>query len=526
MKATCATLLTLSLCILTIGCGRKSSSSAHQAEDKTRRGTFTIGKKTTYIDGPLDNNGHIDYAAALNERLREGVTPENNANVLLWQAIGPNPGLVRVPAGFFEELGMPEPPPSGDYFISIDSPTIASGTELMKSSAIILDELVRRPWKAKEFPVVDSWLTANEKPLSLVVEASKRTHFYSPVIPPKNARGSTGLWNAVLPGVRASRELAIALVTRAMLRLGEGKDEEAWQDLLACHRLGRLLAQGALLIDGLVGVAIDQIACRADLAFVEKTQPDSGKASAYIRDLRALASLPGVKRQINLGERFAILDTIMAVDRNGFTALTTIREGDNIPKPPAEAFLNGIDWNPALEFANGWYDKAVEALDERDRASRNRKLAHLETDFLALQNKFLDGTVRLSELDPATPASERGKIVGEYFVPVLFPAARKVLDAHDRGEQSLENVIVAFALAAYKRDKGSYPDLLDALAPKYLQAIPKDRFSEKPLLYKPSSEGYLLHSVGPNGENDGGRGLDDDPKGDDIVVRMPQPKRK
>ncbi|HSQ58554.1 MAG TPA: hypothetical protein VLM40_22730, partial [Gemmata sp.] len=28
---------------------------------KNGRGTFTIGESTTYISGPLDENGHIDY---------------------------------------------------------------------------------------------------------------------------------------------------------------------------------------------------------------------------------------------------------------------------------------------------------------------------------------------------------------------------------------------------------------------------------------------------------------------------------
>ena len=55
------------------------------------RSTFTVGTETTYVTGPLDKQGYVDYVAALNERLREGITPENNANVLIWQALGPRP---------------------------------------------------------------------------------------------------------------------------------------------------------------------------------------------------------------------------------------------------------------------------------------------------------------------------------------------------------------------------------------------------------------------------------------------------
>jgi hypothetical protein len=53
--------------------------------------TFTVSTETTYVTGPLDKYGYVDYVTALNERLSKGVRPENNANVLIWQALGPRP---------------------------------------------------------------------------------------------------------------------------------------------------------------------------------------------------------------------------------------------------------------------------------------------------------------------------------------------------------------------------------------------------------------------------------------------------
>ena len=60
--------------------------------------------------------------------------------------------------------------------------------------------------------------------------------------------------------------------------------------------------------------------------------------------------------------------------------------------------------------------------------------------------------------------------------------------------------------------------------PKYLDKIPLDMFSGKPLLYRPTEKGYLLYSVGVNGRDEEGHGYDDDPRGDDLTVRMPLPK--
>jgi hypothetical protein len=56
-----------------------------------------------------------------------------------------------------------------------------------------------------------------------------------------------------------------------------------------------------------------------------------------------------------------------------------------------------------------------------------------------------------------------------------------------------------------------------------VKEIPPDLFSGKPLIFRPSENGYLLYSVGVNGKDEGGRGEEDMAPGDDLSVRMPQP---
>jgi hypothetical protein len=80
----------------------------------------------------------------------------------------------------------------------------------------------------------------------------------------------------------------------------------------------------------------------------------------------------------------------------------------------------------------------------------------------------------------------------------------------------------------HQRESGRYPKTLDALTPKYLEKVPQDLFTGKPLVYRPDAKGsgYLLYSFGPNGQDDQGRWYDDNPPGDDPNVRMPLPKLK
>jgi hypothetical protein len=116
------------------------------------------------------------------------------------------------------------------------------------------------------------------------------------------------------------------------------------------------------------------------------------------------------------------------------------------------------------------------------------------------------------EKDPKT----KGKVLGDVLISLMIPPVGIVQPASDRNEQVHNNLYIAFALAAYRRERGHYPKKLDALAPKYLVKIPADLFSGRPLVYHRAENGYLLYSVGVN---DGG-----DPPADGLSVRMPLPR--
>src|SRR5438128_2070652 len=114
--------------LLTIACNAvaqqcdRSDQEKDDKADKPRKNykpKFTVGKETTYVTGPVDKDGFIDYATALHERMRQGVTPENNANVLIWKAIGPHPQGLTMPAYFFDWLSIAVPPEQGDYFVDL-----------------------------------------------------------------------------------------------------------------------------------------------------------------------------------------------------------------------------------------------------------------------------------------------------------------------------------------------------------------------------------------------------------------------
>jgi hypothetical protein len=330
-----------------------------------------------------------------------------------------------------------------------------------------------------------------------------------------------------MPGVQKCRELATALAARAMLRVGQGKFDEAWQDLLACHRLGRTVARGATLIESLVGIACDHVASEADLAFLERGRLTSRQVLDRLKDLRALPPLPPLADRMDLAERFAYLDSLQLIRRGGVGMLEALAGGKRPRKPDADEqkALALIDWGPALRDGNRWYDRLAAALRGKDRAAREKALDQIEEGVKALKKEAV-APANLARLLKNPPDRTAGKAIGSVLIGLLLPAARKVQQSADRAEQIQRNLHVAFALAAFQRDHQRYPQKLADLAPRYLAEVPSDIFSGKELIYRPSRQGYLLYSVGVNGKDDGGRWLDDDPPGDDPRVRMPLPALK
>jgi hypothetical protein len=310
-----------------------------------------------------------------------------------------------------------------------------------------------------------------------------------------------------------------------MLRVSEGNVEEASQDLLACHRLGQLVARGGSLFELLVGLAIHAIVYDRDISFLEKAKTTSKQVWSCWDELREFPPMPAVGDIVDLGQRIIMLEGIVMAARHGPSYFERMSESN--PTPPKDnrftsrLFTQSIDWDPALRNVNRWFDRCAAIMRIADRTERQRELAAFSEDHWNLKQEATQiGAFQKVFKGPA----ERGEKIGKVYISLLFPAIAKVMDAADRGLQYQRNLNLAFALAAYRRDNGRYPDKLDELVPAHLKAIPDDLFSGKPLIYRPQVNGYLLYSVDINGIDEGGRGYADEPRGDDLSIRIPVPE--
>lgn len=465
----------------------------------------------------------VDYQAELNDKLGKGIVPEKNACVLLWKAFGREKKPPRLPTEYFKRLGI-EPPKPGDYFVTMRE--FDAKRALDKNGGGVtsspLHQTSARPWKAKDYPETALWLQLNEKPLAIVIEASRRPDYFNPLVPTSTDKDPGLLIGALLPAAARSRDAADALSCRAMLRVGEGQFDEAWTDLIACHRLGRLASRGGTTLEALIGYAIDRIASTAALAYLANAKLTPEQIRARLEELRRLPPLGKVADKLDLAERYTMLDAFNFLRRTGYQGLKELAGEENGGKPSPEEIkaFKALDWSPSIKKVNRWYDRIVAAARIPDRVNRLREFEQIEADLKKLRVSTTDNTgLAFRILLGADVGQQIAGRTGDIMIALLMPAFEKAHDYNDRAEQIQVNLHVAFALAAYRADSGRFPAKLDDLAPKYLKQVPGDLFSGKPLTYKPTAKGYLLYSVGIDGKDDGGRE-------DDLTVEMPLPPSK
>jgi hypothetical protein len=306
------------------------------------------------------------------------------------------------------------------------------------------------------------------------------------------------LISMLLPGVQSARGSGRALGARAMWHVGERRPAEAWQDLLAIHRLGRLTAQGPTLIDQLVGIAIAGMADQGTVTMLHDGQPSAEQARQVMRDLATLESFSRMADSINDMERLSFLDAVIQLSRgiSDQNMLQSIGVGDEIN------FLHHlrIDWNIVLRKGNQWYDRLSAAARQPTFAARQQAFAQINRDMNQLAGGMSPNTVIASALNP----SARSDAVASVLLALFLPALDAATAAQDRANSSFELTRLAAALAVYRAENGSYPEKLDVLLPAVLEKLPVDLYQAKPYIYKRIDAGYLLYNTGPNGRDDGG----------------------
>ncbi|HEY3393497.1 MAG TPA: hypothetical protein VGK58_12375 [Lacipirellulaceae bacterium] len=464
-----------------------------------------LSRETTFVTEPLKADGLPDYEKYALAVYRANIVPENNAAVLLWTAMWPGEIEPADYSRFCRELGLVEVPDAatacqplyGDdnrrhVLKWLHSRGNANATQ--DTVGAVLDEATTRPWKIQSLPPLADWVRKNRSALDAIVAASHRPQFYSPS-PSLLNEVDEPLVEMLMPGAQMARSAARSLSVRAMSYLGEGHINRAWQDILACHRLARLLPTGTL-IEYLVAIGIDEKASDSTVALLSDPRISPEQARPVLRDIQSLSEFTTIADSYDELERIVYLDSVLALRGRRARAWQELFELDdeffNVTKLPA-------DWNVALRQGNELYDRMAATARMPSSRARDAAISRIIADIEKLGD---DAKRRLPSIAVLNPQA-RGEVFAALTIALMVPAFDASLTAQDRVNTKLHLTRLAAAIAVYRAEHGTYPAKLDDLAPSVLLRVPVDLHNRR-FGYRQKSDGYLLYTRGKNGADDHG----------------------
>lgn len=273
------------------------------------------------------------------------------------------------------------------------------------------------------------------------------------------------------------RRLAKLLQMESEVLLAKGDPAGAMSSLLDAVRFGTDLPRGALIIDALVGHALQLIGFSRSWRIIDQLDAQSARTLARRAERICSRSWP-----------FA--ETLVDEKRLWLTNLSKRR---------------GCRWRFALAkqcaFPNwvGLLRTFVRILP----LSRAAVLADFE--------RCVDEHITLARM-PYSAACEQPEPTGNYVSRNLltFGAQSATQLTVASGITQKACLAAALALRAYRLDQGAYPGELSDLVPDYLDSIPQDPFAgDAPLRYRIDGDRYVLYSIGPDGVDDGGTAIFD-----------------
>jgi hypothetical protein len=453
------------------------------------------GYQTTRLISPTKDDGTIDYLTAVESYYARGVTPENNSFPLLLSAYGREAlPKTQPPDGITSRLGMAPLPKEGDYFVLYDDfvkkhPGQAEDPNIMELSTPIT-------WPKEPAQLTLVWLKANELPLAKVSEATTRSRYF---VPFNGGNPPDMLVSVLLPHLRFISQSGRAMLTRAMVRNGAGDVGGCDADLLAVHRLARLLSQSPTLVEHSVAIALETGACRAQRAVVLDGKHSAAQLRTAAAELAAMANLGAPVDCIDHAERFMMLDATQHLARLNpvnagelYQAIVGPGAQGQMPSPQLFPFLP-IPYEQSMVTANHWYDSMIVALHQPTYAQRREALAQWT-----------------AAADITAGRGTLGILSDNWAVKFYVPNLNRFYTNWELAGAESRLTRIALGLAAFKAERGSYPATLSELSPDVLATMPQDNFSDRPFIYARTSGGYTLYSVGPNMVDDGGASLSDD----------------
>ena len=325
------------------------------------------------------------------------------------------------------------------------------------------------------------WINDNKKALDFLIEGNKRPHYWAVY----SATG-TDLSKGIIDMTHFSeyRTLVFALSWRSRYKAYKGEVESAFDDCVSLVRFGSRQQGKGLFNEQSAGVAFGAYAQNAIWTIIEKVDVPADTLKNLQEQLQA---------------EFAKYDSLINLEMEKvFTYDYIQRSFTDDGKGGGRMLARGAalavgDWKTGL-----WRFVSLSYPDRREMTAKIDQ-------YFELFGQLLDITPW--QLHQKGGPGEWEEIArNSLFLKITAPAYGMAGEIGWRMKTDRTALLTVLALQRYEKDNGAYPENLRALVESgYLEKLPMDPYSDGPLVYKKTDEGFILYSFGENLSDDGGK---------------------
>jgi len=331
-----------------------------------------------------------------------------------------------------------------------------------------------------------SWLEDNRKSIETLRMAAQLPYYWTHYQKSGEGQLVETLMPDVMEALPGYRRLAFAMRWQIRYESYKGDIEGALHDCVVLQKVGGHLHGQGLLIEQLVGMAIEAIPLNEISSILKNTDVSS-------EILRAI--------QEELAKQFEKRKPIVSLEAEKVFWYDLIQRGfTDDGQGDGRVLARGL---PYVIYDNKGL--LLRLLTFR-YPSRREVVATIDEYFEQVDRLFEETPWDLYNKD--TDEDEWNQILNQasMMLKILGPAHKRVSQIAWRLETHRIGLLTLLAIMRYQKNEGRYPENLSELVSTgYMNYLPMDPFGGRPLVYRKTEDGFVLYSIGMDFKDDGGR---------------------
>lgn len=363
-------------------------------------------------------------------------------------------------------------------------------------------ECVRKSFiEASEANIVQirQWLEKNQEALNLIEQGANKPYYWQMFqgMPKDN----NSMLSVLMPNLSECRTLAYGLRWRAYLSAEDKQYDKAFADLLTIYKLGQHQKNKGILVQSLVGTAIEALSTSTIRMILSRHDIGAQQLESLYNNLQAIVCNENfvVDSSIEKLIEYDEIQRCFTESHFGFEHIYLNRMpfGGNFPDPN--------NYWPSL---SSLCQATVNMLFIHPGKQQSRQTADAYFDFWEQIADKTPFELKERDLEKESTALLKNNIL----LRLLAPAMQKVAVLSWRNKAEVEGTVAIIEILRFKQEKGRLPDdLQELVTAEYLKSLPMDPYSDKSLVYKKTQDGFTYYSVGKDFIDNGGKAYETEP---------------